>query len=287
METLLSSRAAAIIALSVTFQRSAAETEMYAREALIRRLIDAGAPSPAMTAQAEFHGLRSGRPYVAAVLANREGAGRNDGVAIEEAAARAGLSGVWLAGANDGALSLVAELSAHTDDVKERFDTLVTQLSGPGTMFAAVSDVCHSVGELAAAHRDAKQVLQILRTFAVNADSPTILTAGELGAGCMLLAAADRGEAERLVRRALGPLANPDNPKALEVLQTLHAFVACSWGIRRAAEQLQVHENTIRYRLGRLAEETGRDVLTDPRAQLDAQIALLILRLQGRLESAG
>ena len=33
----------------------------------------------------------------------------------------------------------------------------------------------------------------------------------------------------------------------------------------------------------RLAEETGRDVLTDPRAQLDVQLALLILRLEGRL----
>src|SRR4051794_35509170 len=112
METLLSSRAAAIIALSVTFQRSAAETEMYAREALVRRLIDAGTPSPTLTAQAEFHGLRSGRPYLAVVLADRGNASRNDGVAIEEAAARAGLAGVWIAGADDGALSLVAELSA-------------------------------------------------------------------------------------------------------------------------------------------------------------------------------
>ena len=44
-----------------------------------------------------------------------------------------------------------------------------------------------------------------------------------------------------------------------------------------------MHENTIRYRLGRVLELTGLDVATDSAAQLTVQVALLILKIQGRL----
>jgi GAF domain-containing protein len=283
METLVASRAAAIIALSVTFQRSAAEKDTFAREALMRRLIDAGTPSTAIAARAEFHGLRSGRPYVAVRLASRRPDQRLDDIAIEDAAMHAGLPGVWLAGAPEGALSLIAELPEPTDDLVERFGALAARIHTSDALHVAISDITHSVDDLSAAHREAGEVLRILRTFAVHPGSPTILTASELGAARMLLAAACREDAERLVRRAVGSLAPGGSARDDDVLRTLQAFVSSSWGIRRAAAQLQVHENTVRYRLGRLAEATGRDVLTDPRAQLDAQLALLVLRLEGRL----
>jgi GAF domain-containing protein len=283
METLVAGRAAAIIALNVTFQRSAAETDTFAREALVRRLIDAGTPSEAMAARAEFHGLRSGRPYVAVMLAGRRDDGRHDEVAIEDAASRAGLAAVWLAGTEDDASALIAELAQASDDLQQRFASLAAEVDAAGPLYVAVSEVCHSVRDLGAARREAGQVLRILRTFAAHPGSPTILTARELGAARLLLSTASREDADRVVGRALGSLADVDNPKAVEVVQTLRAFLAASWGIRRAAAMLQVHENTVRYRLGRLAEETGRDVLTDPRAQLDVQLALLILRLEGRL----
>ncbi len=48
-----------------------------------------------------------------------------------------------------------------------------------------------------------------------------------------------------------------------------------------------MHENTIRYRLGRIEETIGIPVATDADAQLTAQLALLVLRLQGRLVDAG
>jgi DNA-binding PucR family transcriptional regulator len=185
-------------------------------------------------------------------------------------------------------VSVVVELPQDSDDPRARFEALAGQIAAPGATYVAVSDVCPSVRDLGAAHREAAQIMRILRTFATEPRSPTILTARELGAARLVLAAADPDDANRLVRRALGPLADDrQNPKAVEILQTLEAFLAASWGIRRAAAQLQVHENTVRYRLGRLAEETGRDVLTDPRAQLDIQLALLILRLRGRLNREG
>jgi len=286
IETLVAGRAAAIIALNVTFQRSDAEMEMYAREALVRRLLDGDEPAASTVARAEFHGLRSNRPYVAAVVAGRgRGAQAIDGAAVEEAALREGLPAVWLAGVEGGALSMIVQLDDASDDLGRRFGAVVARIDGEVALQVAVSEVCDAVERLPAAHREATQAMRILRTFATAAGSPAILTAGELGPAALLLAATERADADRLVEKTLGPLADADNPKTLEVLQTLQVFLESSRGIRRAAARLHVHENTIRYRLGRLAEATGRDVLTDPRALLDVQVALLILRLEGRLES--
>jgi sugar diacid utilization regulator len=289
METLVASRAATIIALNVSSQRSAAETKAYAREALVRRLIDDGGPSGAIVAQAEFHGLRSRAQYVVAILAGRDARPREfDATAVEQAAERAGIPTLWLAGAENGTLKMVVELDEDdtAQGLRDRIESLASLLDDRGALQIAVSGVCDSIHDLASAHREARQVLRILRTFADRDRSPAILTADELGPGCLLLAATDRADADRFVRTALGDVADVQNPKAVEVLQTLQVFLSESCGIRKAAARLQVHENTIRYRLGRLAAATGRDVLTDTRAQLDAQIALLILRLEGRLESS-
>ena len=40
---------------------------------------------------------------------------------------------------------------------------------------------------------------------------------------------------------------------------TLHAYADASMNLTRAAESLHVHPNTLRYRLGRIRERTGRD----------------------------
>jgi DNA-binding PucR family transcriptional regulator len=57
--------------------------------------------------------------------------------------------------------------------------------------------------------------------------------------------------------------------------------------VRRAATALGVHENTIRYRLSRIEEITGLDIVSDGDVQLAVQLALLILRLEDRLGSPG
>ena len=49
---------------------------------------------------------------------------------------------------------------------------------------------------------------------------------------------------------------------------------------------LRVHENTIRYRLSRIAEITHLDVVGNGDDQLAVQMALLILRLEGKLPTS-
>ena len=63
----------------------------------------------------------------------------------------------------------------------------------------------------------------------------------------------------------------------------MRVFFENGRSVRNSARHLSVHENTIRYRLGRVLDLTGLDIGTDSDAQLTVQVALLILKIQGRL----
>jgi DNA-binding PucR family transcriptional regulator len=66
-------------------------------------------------------------------------------------------------------------------------------------------------------------------------------------------------------------------------LCTLQVFFDAARSVRQTATRLGVHENTIRYRLARIAELTGLDLATNADHQLAGQLATLVLRLEGVL----
>jgi hypothetical protein len=60
-------------------------------------------------------------------------------------------------------------------------------------------------------------------------------------------------------------------------------FFDCGRSVRRSALELGVHENTIRYRLARIEDATGLAFGTSSDDEFTAQVALLVLRLDGAL----
>lgn len=64
------------------------------------------------------------------------------------------------------------------------------------------------------------------------------------------------------------------------LLSTLHAWFADHGSARDAAERLFVHPNTVRYRIRRVQELTGRD-LGDPRGVAELYLAVESVRLSG------
>ena len=72
----------------------------------------------------------------------------------------------------------------------------------------------------------------------------------------LLLAGSPR-LAERLRRLALGPLEEYAAQRRTELLETLATFVSCNLDRRAAAARLEVHPNTLDYRLRRAEELTG------------------------------
>jgi PucR C-terminal helix-turn-helix domain/GGDEF-like domain len=81
----------------------------------------------------------------------------------------------------------------------------------------------------------------------------------------------DRDAATRLLRSRLGPLL-----ERASLLATLRAYLSVGLSVRRTAETLGVHENTVSYRLERIRELTGRD-LRDMLALADVTLALRTL----------
>jgi DNA-binding PucR family transcriptional regulator len=112
-----------------------------------------------------------------------------------------------------------------------------------------------------------------------------VLTADDLGPGRLVLAAAEREDAARFAHDALGALLCEDDG-AHDLLLTLQMFFERGRCVRQSARALGVHENTIRYRLNRIEDRTGLAVAHSSNAQLTAQLALLVLRLEGALPEA-
>jgi DNA-binding PucR family transcriptional regulator len=112
--------------------------------------------------------------------------------------------------------------------------------------------------------------------------SAHVLTADDLGPGRLLLASSNRAEARRFSRDALGALL-ADDEGTRDLLRTLQVFFDSGRSVRRSALALGVHENTIRYRLARIEDVTALAVATSSDDQLSAQLALLVLRLDGAL----
>ncbi|MFC6881265.1 PucR family transcriptional regulator [Actinomadura yumaensis] len=62
--------------------------------------------------------------------------------------------------------------------------------------------------------------------------------------------------------RMLGPLEEYDSERRAELLHTLEVFLSCSGSWSRTATRLHVHVNTLRYRIRRIEDLTGRDLGT-------------------------
>ena len=167
---------------------------------------------------------------------------------------------------------------------KETIELLRARLAAKRPVLAAISSACMQPADYGCAYKETQQVLGCLRSLRGREDAAlSLLAADDLGAARLMLTMVDGAEADRFTRNTLGPLLERGNRTVEELLDTVRAFFDADRSVRNSAKHLGVHENTIRYRLGRVLELTGLDVATDSGAQLTVQVALLILKIQGRL----
>jgi sugar diacid utilization regulator len=138
-----------------------------------------------------------------------------------------------------------------------------------------LSTVCRSHVDVPRAYREAREVARCIGHF----PGYCILAADDLGPGRVFVANADVPAMDRFVEDVLGALLTGEST-VCELLRTLQCFFDCGRSIRHSAAQLNVHENTVRYRLARVHGLTGMDVAADASDQLSVQMSLLVLRLR-------
>lgn len=86
----------------------------------------------------------------------------------------------------------------------------------------------------------------------------------ELSSHLLLLAGVPDDLRRSFRDRVIGPLQAYDRQHRSDLVPTLKMFLECSGSWTRCAEILHVHVNTLRYRIARIEQLTGRDLSTLP-----------------------
>jgi hypothetical protein len=114
------------------------------------------------------------------------------------------------------------------------------------------------------------------RLAALRGDTAiSVVTSDEVASHELLLATVPASVLRSFRERLLGPLAAYDDRHRAELLWTLREFLGCSGSWNAAAAKMYVHVNTVRYRIRRIEELTGRD-LSSLNDQVDFFLALRI-----------
>jgi hypothetical protein len=136
-------------------------------------------------------------------------------------------------------------------------------ISAPATGMAALSGALH---EASSARR-----LAVLR----GQTAISVVTSDEVASHELLLATVPGSVLRSFRERLLGPLLAYDQRHKAELLPTLREFLACSGSWNACAARMYVRVNTVRYRIHRMEELTGRD-LSSLDDQVDFFLALRI-----------
>jgi hypothetical protein len=141
---------------------------------------------------------------------------------------------------------------------------LTVGVSAPAEGVTALSGALHEASS-------ARRLAALRGTTAV-----AVLTSDEVASHELLLATVPASVLRSFRERLLGPLLAYDNQHRAELLPTLREFLACSGSWNACAARMYVHVNTVRYRIRRIEELTGRDL-----SRLDDQVDFfLALRIR-------
>ncbi|MWA06177.1 PucR family transcriptional regulator [Actinomadura sp. LD22] len=152
--------------------------------------------------------------------------------------------------------------------VQTALDALAPGLAGAGIM-VGVSGVV-GAGELRGAVDEARYAR---RLASGRTDPVCVVRHDELATHVLLLATVPEDVRQMFQVRLLDPLREYDEVHKADLIRTLETFLQNSGSWTKCAEQLHLHVNSVRYRIQRIQDLTGRD-LTRLEDRVDFFLAL-------------
>ncbi|MEV6113081.1 PucR family transcriptional regulator ligand-binding domain-containing protein [Streptomyces sp. NPDC052109] len=136
-------------------------------------------------------------------------------------------------------------------------ETLSAGLNDDGRLTLGVSAAVHSAEGLRGALEEARHARRV-----AAARPGRVCAAGhqELASHVLLLPFVPDDVRRAFTARLLDPLKDYDRRHRAELIPTLEAFLECDGSWTRCATRLHLHVNTLRYRVGRIEQLTGRDL---------------------------
>lgn len=134
---------------------------------------------------------------------------------------------------------------------------LAAGLADNGRLTLGVSAAVHSAEGLHGALEEARHARRV-----AAARPGRVCAAGhhELASHVLLLPFVPDDVRRAFTARLLDPLREYDRRHRAELVPTLEAFLDCDGSWTRCAARLHLHVNTLRYRVGRIEQLTGRDL---------------------------
>jgi PucR family transcriptional regulator, purine catabolism regulatory protein len=259
-DRIVSSHAVALLALELSKSRAVSEAERRLKGDLLDQILKGAIPTSDARMALERMGFDLARPVAAVVLAGAEPL--DLARAFEETASRKG----------------TAFLVSPSDDVV----LAVVQPEGPGFLasFSAAmapdrnGSVIAGAGSLVPMDqmvqsvREARYALQLCKT-----EGRTHAEFNDLGTYQLLLTLQDPAALRTFAESVLQALDRYDEQHGGELLSSLRAFLERNARWETAAKELFVHRHTLRYRMRKVEELTGRD-LSSARDRMEFFLAI-------------
>jgi GGDEF-like domain/PucR C-terminal helix-turn-helix domain len=152
----------------------------------------------------------------------------------------------------------------------------LTRLDSPSV---AIGTMASGVAGFRQSHREAETA----RCVAVIAKrpEPAVIAATDPGLSVVARLGGDMVDTREWVATVLGGLAT-DSENDARLRETLRVFLGCGSSYKLAAEGLNLHFNSVKYRVGRAVARRGREIGSDCfEDRLDVELALLACRWYG------
>lgn len=218
-------------------------------------LVEAGAPTPEVANRLRQVGLDADESLVVLAAELTGAVGDTATVLVEEVAQTLGPPVVAPAGdgravallhaAPDLLPAVRAALGRLADGIA-RDERLAVGLSSPTGLTA-----------LSGALDEARFAVRAARA---GGGRVSVIGSEEVTSHVLLLAAVPDDVRRAYAQRVLGGVVDHDQRAGTDLLETLRTFLACSGSWTRTADALHLHVNTVRYRIERVQELTGRDL---------------------------
>lgn len=251
-ESLMTRLASTVIGLGLMRMRTVRETERRLAGDLLSDALNGHSDPGEVAGRLESFGLDSS----IAVLVFEAGATNTVEVAIEESLAKLPIT-TLVATTELSRARLVCVIADTTDnDPLELTRVLYDEIdAGADGRRAAVSRSVPSKS-LRRAFHEARCALE---ASSLGVDPPPIASHKDLGAFTLLLSIQDEEALRQFSAAVLDPIEANDDAYATELLHSLEVFIECNGSWERAAKRLYCHRHTLRHRIRKVEEMTGRD----------------------------
>jgi purine catabolism regulator len=246
-------QAVAVITLELVHARALRETQRRFAGELFDLIAAGDAQAAAVATRLRGFGMTPTAPLIAIVCeTSRPGEMLPE---LENALAGTGAPGV--AAAKVGRLLAVLQWSGELGSPADVGARLGDALADEVTI--GVSGVAHDSSALRTSLAEAAHACSVAR---LRRDEGRYATHADLGSHRLILALLEPHVAASLSATLLGPVADYDSRRHTDLLDTLRAFLDSNGQWQATADTLRIHVNTLRQRLERVEQLTGKSMDT-------------------------